>query len=100
MDAVWWAKEAEKLGAGELLLNSIDFDGTKEGFDVELISKLREVSSLPLIASGGAGTVSDFPIAAKAGADALLAASIFHNQEVSIAEVKSALNEAALEVRL
>ncbi len=100
IDAVWWAKEAEKLGAGELLLNSIDFDGTKEGFDVELISKLREVSSLPLIASGGAGTVSDFPIAAKAGADALLAASIFHNQEVSIAEVKSALNEAALEVRL
>jgi cyclase len=100
IDALWWAKKVERLGAGELLLNSIDLDGTKAGFDIELISKMREVSSIPLIASGGAGQASDFPIAASAGADALLAASIFHTREVSISAVKSELEKARLEVRL
>lgn len=100
IDALSWAKEVERLGAGELLLNSIDFDGTKAGFDIELISKMREVSCIPLIASGGAGQASDFPKAASAGADALLAASIFHTREVSISAVKSELEKVRLEVRL
>lgn len=100
IDALWWAKEVEKLGAGELLVNSIDFDGTKEGFDSELIGLMRDVSSLPIIASGGAGKSSDFVQAAEAGADALLAASIFHNEEISIAEVKTLLEDSGLEVRL
>ncbi len=100
IDALWWTKEVERLGAGELLMNSIDFDGTKAGFDIELISKMRDVSSIPLIASGGAGQASDFPKAASAGADALLAASIFHTREVSISAVKSELEKARLEVRL
>ncbi len=100
IDALWWAEEVEKLGAGELLINSIDFDGTKEGFDLDLITRVRQVSSLPIIASGGAGSPKDFPLAAASGADALLAASIFHNQDVSISEVKNELLQSAMEVRL
>lgn len=100
IDALSWAKHVEQLGAGELLVNSIDFDGTKEGFDLELIEAIRGVSGLPIIASGGAGRADHFPFAASAGASGLLAASIFHNEEVSIMEVKSALEESGMEVRI
>lgn len=100
IDALSWAKHVEQLGAGELLVNSIDFDGTKEGFDLELIEAIRAVSGLPIIASGGAGRADHFPLAASAGASGLLAASIFHNEEVSIMEVKSALEESGMEVRI
>lgn len=99
IDALEWISKAEALGVGELLVNSIDADGTKAGFDVELISAVREVTVLPLIASGGAGKASDFPVAAQAGADALLAASIFHNRSVTIAETKASLRQAGFEVR-
>lgn len=99
IDALEWISKAEALGVGELLVNSIDADGTKAGFDVELISAVREVTVLPLIASGGAGKASDFPVAAQAGADALLAASIFHNRSVTIAETKASLREVGFEVR-
>ncbi|MEQ6898527.1 imidazole glycerol phosphate synthase subunit HisF [Microbacterium sp. KR10-403] len=91
LDALEWAREAVERGAGELLVNSIDADGTKEGFDLELISLMREVSSVPVIASGGAGAAADFPPAVHAGADALLAASVFHSRQLSIADVKEAL---------
>lgn len=90
-DALEWAQEAIKRGAGELLVNSIDADGTKDGFDVELITAIREVSSVPVIASGGAGSAQDFAPAIAAGADAALAASIFHSKSVTIGEVKTAL---------
>ena len=99
LDAIAWAKEAIERGAGELLVNSIDADGTKEGFDLELIRAMRAISSVPVIASGGAGSVKDFPPAVDAGADALLAASIFHNQTVSISEVKTELANHGVEVR-
>ena len=98
-DAIEWAKQAIERGAGELLVNSIDADGTKEGFDLELIRAMRAVSTVPVIASGGAGAASDFPPAVDAGADALLAASIFHNQTVSISEVKTELSRHGVEVR-
>ena len=77
--------------AGELLVNSIDADGTKQGFDLELTALMHELSSVPVIASGGAGAVGDFAPAVAAGADAVLAASVFHNGEITIAEVKAAL---------
>lgn len=99
IDAVAWAVEAIERGAGELLVNSIDADGTKEGFDLEMIAAMRAVSSVPVIASGGAGKPADFPPAVDAGADALLAASIFHTQTVTIGEVKDALREHGVEVR-
>lgn len=99
LDAISWIQEAEKLGVGELLLNSIDTDGTKSGFDLPLIRAVREVCKLPLIASGGAGSAADFPEAASAGADAILAASIFHNRAVTIAETKQSLREAGYVVR-
>ena len=76
---------------GELLVNSIDADGTKAGFDLELTALMHELSRVPVIASGGAGKVSDFPPAIAAGADAVLAASVFHNGEVTVGEVKAAL---------
>jgi cyclase len=91
LDALEWARTAIELGAGELLVNSIDADGTKQGFDLELTARMRELSSVPVIASGGAGGVGDFAPAIAAGADAVLAASVFHNGEVTIAEVKAAL---------
>ena len=91
LDALAWAREAIERGAGELLVNSIDADGTREGFDLELVALMREISSVPVIASGGAGRAADFPPAIAAGADAVLAASVFHNGEVTIAEVKAAL---------
>ncbi|MBP3087919.1 imidazole glycerol phosphate synthase subunit HisF [Corynebacterium sp. sy017] len=99
LDAVQWAQQAQELGVGEILLNSMDGDGTKQGFDLELIEKVRSVVTIPIIASGGAGRAEHFPPALAAGAQAVLAASIFHFCEVSIAEVKDALRENQWEVR-
>ncbi|SDR90015.1 imidazole glycerol phosphate synthase subunit hisF [Corynebacterium timonense] len=99
IDAIEWARTGEELGVGEILLNSMDGDGTKEGFDIELIEAVRAAVSVPIIASGGAGAAEHFPPAARAGADAVLAASIFHFGEVPIADVKKALREAGEDVR-
>ncbi|MDA9796940.1 imidazole glycerol phosphate synthase subunit HisF [Aquiluna sp.] len=100
LDALEWIRQVEDLGAGELLVNSIDADGTKSGFDIELVELIKSKSSLPVIASGGAGKVEDFVEAARAGADAVLAASVFHEGEICIGEVKLALDQASVEVRL
>lgn len=99
LDAIEWIRRCEQLGAGELLINSIDADGTRAGFDTEMISAVREVTNLPLIASGGAGSAADFPVAAAAGADAILAASIFHEGSVTISDAKNALSAAGFETR-
>ena len=99
IDALDWISQAEGLGVGELLVNSIDKDGTRNGFDVPLIEAVRGATNLPVIASGGAGNANHFPAAAEAGADALLAASIFHNRSVTITETKSSLREAGFSVR-
>lgn len=99
IDAVDWAREAIERGAGELLVNSIDADGTKQGFDLELIAIMREASSVPVIASGGAGAVGDFAPAIEAGADAVLAASVFHTGQLTVGEVKDALGRAGLVTR-
>ena len=99
IDAIDWVKQAQKLGAGEILLNSMDADGTRQGFDLEMIADVRKAVSLPLIASGGAGKAADFPPAVKAGADAVLAASVFHFGQVSIKDVKQALHAAGYPVR-
>ncbi|MET0830590.1 MAG: imidazole glycerol phosphate synthase subunit HisF [Microbacterium sp.] len=99
LDALDWAREAIERGAGELLVNSIDADGTKQGFDLELVALMREVSSVPVIASGGAGRVEDFAPAIAAGADAVLAASVFHSGQLTIGEVKAAMNADGIEVR-
>ena len=98
-DALEWAGEAIERGAGELLVNSIDADGTKEGFDHELVAAMRALARVPVIASGGAGAARDFAPAVEAGADAVLAASVFHNGELTIGDVKSALVGAGIEVR-
>ena len=100
IDAIDWARRGAELGAGEILLNSMDGDGTKEGFDLELIRKVREAVHLPIIASGGAGVVEHFPPAVAAGADAALAATIFHFGEVAITDCKHAIADAGYEVRL
>lgn len=99
IDAVEWARRGEELGVGEILLNSMDGDGTKDGFDLELLRKVRAAVDVPIIASGGAGAAEHFPPAVDAGADAVLAASIFHFGEVSIREVKDAMADAGIEVR-
>ncbi|QAY61230.1 imidazole glycerol phosphate synthase subunit HisF [Microbacterium protaetiae] len=99
LDALAWARETIDRGAGELLVNSIDADGTKKGFDLELIGLMRELSSVPVIASGGAGVAADFPPAVHAGADALLAASVFHSRQLSIADVKAALEADGIPTR-
>jgi cyclase len=99
LDAVAWAARAEELGAGEILLNAMDADGTRDGFDLPLIHLVREAVSLPVIASGGAGRVEHFPPAVEAGADAVLAASVFHFGQVRIGEVKAGLTEAGYPVR-
>ncbi|MGR0317867.1 imidazole glycerol phosphate synthase subunit HisF [Agromyces sp. ZXT2-3] len=91
LDALEWARRAIELGAGELLVNSIDADGTKQGFDLDLVRRMHELSSVPVIASGGAGALGHFAPAIAAGADAVLAASVFHNGELTIGEVKQAL---------
>ena len=99
LDALEWVRSAIDLGAGELLVNSIDADGTRAGFDTDMISAIRAISSVPVIASGGAGSASDFPKAAKSGADAILAASIFHEGSVSLSSAKRALLDAGYETR-
>jgi cyclase len=99
LDALDWARESINRGAGELLVNSIDADGTKQGFDLELIAMMRELSTVPVIASGGAGSVSDFAPAIAAGADAVLAASVFHDGELTVGDVKHALAEAGVLTR-
>jgi cyclase len=99
MDAVGWARRAAELGAGEILVNSMDADGTKTGFDLELIGAVRRAVDVPVVASGGAGAVRDFPPAVAAGADAVLAASVFHFGELTIGEVKAALRTAGHPVR-
>jgi len=99
LDALEWAREAVERGAGELLVNSIDADGTRDGFDLELVGLMREVSSVPVIASGGAGAAAHFAPAIHAGADAVLAASVFHSGQLTIGDVKQALVDDGVEVR-
>ena len=99
LDALDWAREGIERGVGELLVNSIDADGTKQGFDLELVRAIRELSSVPVIASGGAGSVDHFAPAVEAGADAVLAASVFHNGELTVSDVKRALTDAGIVTR-
>ncbi|HMH92144.1 MAG TPA: imidazole glycerol phosphate synthase subunit HisF [Streptosporangiaceae bacterium] len=99
IDAVDWARRGAELGVGEILLNSMDADGTRDGFDLELIRAVRAAVTVPVIASGGAGRLSDFPPAVAAGADAVLAASLFHFGEASIGQVKDTLAGAGHRVR-
>jgi cyclase len=99
INALEWIKQACDLGVGEILLNSMDADGTQSGFDLEMISKVRKNCQVPLIASGGAGQLSDFADAVDAGADALLAASLFHFGTIKIADVKSYLKARGYIVR-
>jgi cyclase len=99
LDAVAWATRAADLGAGEILLNAMDADGTRDGFDLELIGAVRREVSIPVIASGGAGRVEHFAPAVAAGADAVLAATVFHFGTLRIAEVKRALADAGCPVR-
>ncbi|HEV2345978.1 MAG TPA: imidazole glycerol phosphate synthase subunit HisF [Actinocrinis sp.] len=99
IDAIGWARRAAELGAGEVLLNSMDADGTKDGYDLELIRAVRSEVTIPVIASGGAGKLADFAPAVAAGADAVLAASVFHFGDLSIGEVKRALRDAGHPVR-
>jgi imidazole glycerol-phosphate synthase subunit HisF len=98
-DAVAWCIRAAELGAGEILLNSMDADGTRAGFDTDLIGQVRREVSVPLIASGGAGAAEHFPPAVEAGADAVLAASVFHFGVLRIGDVKDALARAGVPVR-
>jgi imidazole glycerol-phosphate synthase subunit HisF len=100
IDAVSWAAQGAALGAGEILLNSMDADGTTGGFDLELIKLVRAAVGVPVIASGGAGAMSHFAPAVAAGADAVLAASVFHFGTVRIGQVKDALREAGYPVRV
>ncbi len=99
IDAVAWAREAIERGAGELLVNSIDADGTKTGFDLELIEAVAAMSTVPVIASGGAGALEHFAPAVAAGAHAVLAASVFHNAELTVGQVKDALRAEGMSVR-
>jgi cyclase len=101
LDAVEWAQEAERHGAGEILLTSMDGDGTQEGYDVTLTRAIADAVSIPVIASGGAGQLSHFAQAlTEGGADAALAASLFHYKQMTIAEVKAYLHEQGIAVRL
>ncbi|MGH3352640.1 MAG: imidazole glycerol phosphate synthase subunit HisF [Nocardioides sp.] len=99
IDAIEWAAKAVELGAGEILLNAMDADGTEDGFDLDLIKAVRSEVTVPVIASGGAGKAEHFPPAVDAGADAVLAATIFHFGKVRIGEVKQALSGAGAPVR-
>jgi cyclase len=99
IDAVRWVESGCEHGIGEVLLNSMDADGTRDGFDVEMIRAVRAACSVPLIASGGAGRVDDFPAAVAAGADAVLAASVFHFGQIAMSDVKQSLAAAGCEVR-
>ena len=101
IDAVEWAARAEKLGAGEILLTSMDADGTKAGYDLELTRAVSDAVKIPVIASGGAGTMEHFYEAlTEGGADAALAASLFHYKELEINQVKKYLKEKGVSVRL
>jgi cyclase len=99
IDAVEWAVRGQELGVGEILLNSMDADGTRAGFDLEMIEAVRAAVTVPVIASGGAGKVEDFLPAVQAGADAVLAATVFHFGHFRIGEVKQSLRDAGVEVR-
>jgi len=99
IDALEWAKRGEELGAGEIVVNSIDADGEKNGYDLELINRMADVVSIPIIASGGAGEKDHFIEALKEGADAALAASVFHYQEISIPALKQFLAEQNVPIR-
>lgn len=100
-EAVTWAKEAQRLGAGEILLTSMDYDGTKDGYDLALTKAICDVVNIPVIASGGAGKVEDFrEVFSKTGADAALAASVFHYNEIPIQKVKEYLHKHSVKVRL
>lgn len=100
LDVIEWAQKVEELGAGELLVTSMDADGTKEGYDIELLQELNKVASIPVIASGGAGKLEHLKEALVAGkADAVLAASIFHEKEYTIAEVKEYLAGEGIPIR-
>ncbi|MER7817922.1 imidazole glycerol phosphate synthase subunit HisF [Streptomyces sp. NPDC096153] len=99
IDAVEWAHRAAELGAGEILLNSMDADGTKDGYDTRMIEAVRKHVTVPVIASGGAGRLGDFAPAIAAGADAVLAASVFHFGDLRISQVKQSLREAGYPVR-
>jgi cyclase len=99
IDAVEWAERGQELGVGEILLNSMDADGTRAGFDLEMIEAVRKVVDVPVIASGGAGAVEHFTPAVRAGADAVLAASVFHFGQLRIGEVKDAMRDGGVEVR-
>ncbi|MEO7235787.1 MAG: imidazole glycerol phosphate synthase subunit HisF [Lapillicoccus sp.] len=99
LDAVAWCARAAELGAGEILLNSMDADGTRDGFDLELIRQVRAAVSVPIVASGGAGRAADFAPAVQAGADAVLAASVFHFGDLTVADVKDAMRAAGVTVR-
>ena len=100
LDALSWIEDATQRGIGEILLNSMDADGTRSGYDIGMITQIRQISSLPLIASGGAGSLEDFAAAIEAGADALLAASVFHFGIHRIADVKKYLTEHGYSVRM
>jgi cyclase len=99
LDALEWVADAILRGAGEILLNSMDADGTKSGFDIEMLTAVRKISNVPVIASGGAGKLSDFAQAIGAGADAVLAASVFHFGEISIHDVKNDLAKHGFPIR-
>ena len=101
IEALSWIKKAERLGAGEILLTSMDRDGTKKGFDLDILSEANKILNIPVIASGGVGTIEHFYEGiTKGGADALLAASVFHFNEISIMDVKNYLKEKNIEVRI
>jgi len=99
MDALRWISKVQELGAGELLVNSIDADGTGKGFDLELLAKVLAIANVPVIASGGAGSLDDFLTVAESGVDAVLAASVFHHGVLTISEVKNSLSNAGVPVR-
>lgn len=99
IDALEWVREAERRGVGEILLNSMDADGVQTGYDLQMLKAVKEITALPVIASGGAGHLADFVAAAQAGADAVLAASVFHFGKVTVDEVKRALADAGFPVR-
>jgi len=101
LDAVEWAKTVEKLGAGEILLTSMDYDGTKKGYDIEFLNAITSCVNIPVIASGGCGRLEDFyEVFEKSGADAALAASLFHYKELTIREVKQYLKNSGVEIRI
>ncbi|KAF5080645.1 MULTISPECIES: imidazole glycerol phosphate synthase subunit HisF [Acetobacterium] len=99
IDAIEWAKQGQDLGAGEICINSIDTDGVKKGYDLELNQKLSRLLTIPIIASGGAGKMEDFAEVLKVGADAALAASVFHYKEIPIADLKNYLHDQQIPVR-